>query len=73
MGTESIDKELIKYWTLQRYLNYCFKHCKATSLGYNEDGSYNPEILLENLSLGKHEVSCEDSVKDGPVEVCRKC
>jgi len=47
--TGSIDKELIKYWTLQRYLvEYCYKHCSKVNLCWNEDsGTYYPKTMLE--------------------------
>jgi len=43
------DKELIKYWTFQRYLvEYCLKHCIKVNLCWNEDsGTYYPETMLE--------------------------
>jgi len=38
--------QLIRYWTLKRYLEYCRKYCKK-ELGCWEESYYVPEIMLK--------------------------
>jgi len=42
-------EELIKYWTLQRYLGYCHKQCKKEPNCWTNDREYlfRPEIMLK--------------------------
>ena len=41
------SKEKVKYWVLQRYLNYCYS-CKKNNLCYpHEDCMYEPKTMFE--------------------------
>jgi len=40
--------KLVKYWTLQAYLNYCREHCSNYHYCYDDEtGSFSPETIFQ--------------------------